>query len=212
MAFRFLDRYRSSPFTNGAGAAPSPRPVIRGSSSPRELFLERELAALRAEQAALARQERAAAANLADMQDSLDILAGEIDKRARAARDPDLRDRGQRMVATVKEFWSRQDDCAKTMPATVVSVMKHALGLEPLPHRFAAPPAAAAAQPAAVRATAQGIIDSGAVARNEREAPDVATGVVRKLRSDLPPVGSTARAMINADRKRRGLPPYGADE
>jgi hypothetical protein len=43
----------------------------------------------------------------------------------------------------------------------------------------------------------------------ERETRDVTTGAVRKLRSDLPPLGTTARAMINADRKRRGLPPYG---
>jgi hypothetical protein len=42
--------------------------------------------------------------------------------------------------------------------------------------------------------------------------PDVATGVVRKLRSDLPPLDSTARAMVNIDRKGRGLPPYGDDD
>jgi hypothetical protein len=40
----------------------------------------------------------------------------------------------------------------------------------------------------------------------------VRTGAVRKLRSDLPPVGTTARMMINADRKRGGLAPYGHDE
>jgi hypothetical protein len=66
--------------------------------------------------------------------------------------------------------------------------------------------------PQAVQASAQQIVDAGARARNERSAPDVRTGVARKLRSDLPPVGSTAREMINIDRKRRGLAPYGDDE
>jgi hypothetical protein len=94
----------------------------------------------------------------------------------------------------------------------VTQAIKIALGVEPSPWSGPAPPTATSAQPAAVRATAQGIIDSGARARNEREAPDVTTGTIRKLRSDLPPVGSTARAMINADRKRRGLAPYGDDD
>jgi hypothetical protein len=206
--FRFL---RSSPATNG-GVAPT-RPIARGANT-REAELRAELDALRAEQAAMVRRERTAAANLDRMRDSLDVLAGEIDKRTKATRDPDLRDRGQRMVSTVKEFWSRQDDCGASTPSIVVSVMRHALGLAPLPHQFAAPTRAvqAAASIAPHQATAQEIIDSGARARNDREAPDVVTGAVRKLRSDLPPVGTTARQMINADRKRRGLPPYGDDE
>jgi hypothetical protein len=171
---------------------------------------------LLAERAALARREREGAKNLARMQDALDVLAGEIDRRARATRDHDLRDRGERMIATVRNFWDRQDDCSKSMPATV-------LGLEPWPKHLAslrAPQAAAStaaactaeAFTASYQAAAQAIVDAGARARGERVAPDVATGMVRRLRSELPPVGSTARAMIDADRKRRGIPPYGDDE
>jgi hypothetical protein len=201
MVFRFLRPNLESM----NGVTPS-RPITRG-ASPREAELQRELDALLAERAALVRQERSAAANLARMQDTLDVLAGEIDKRAKAARDPDLRDRGQRMVTTVKEFWARQDDCGTTTPSTVVAVIK------PLPHQFAWPSRVPPAAPSAAhQASVQEVIDAGARARNEREAPDVTTGVVRKLRSDLPPVGTTARQMINIDRKRRGLPPYGDDE
>jgi hypothetical protein len=208
MVFRFLDpRYRrpgAGPSTNGGGA--SSRPFARGPEA-REAALQRELDALLAERAALARQERAAAQNLARMQDALDVLAGEIDRRARASRDHDLLDRGERMVSAVKDFWAKQDDCSKSTPATVVGVIKNVLGLEPWPEHLAslrAPQATASAAPQ--RAKAQDIIDAGARARGERVAPDVTTGVVRKLRSELPPVGSAARAVIDAGRRARGEP------
>jgi hypothetical protein len=47
--------------------------------------------------------------------------------------------------------------------------------------------------------TAALILKAGARARGEIPQP-------------LPPVGSTARMIVNADRKRRGLAPYGDDE
>jgi hypothetical protein len=47
--------------------------------------------------------------------------------------------------------------------------------------------------------TARLILEAGAKARG-------------KIPQPLPPVGSTARMIVNADRKRRGLPPYGDDE
>jgi hypothetical protein len=216
MVFRFLDpRYRrpdAGPSTNGGCG-----PFARGLNT-REAALQRELDALLAERAAIARQEREGAKNLARMQDALDVLAGEIDRRARATRDRDLRERGERMVSAVKDFWAKQDDCNKDMPATVTGLIKNVLGLEPWPQQLAslrAPQAAAstaAASTASHQAAAQGIIDAGARARGERAAPDVVTGAIRKLRSDLPAVGSAARVMINIDRKRRGLPPYGDDD
>jgi hypothetical protein len=171
MVFRF-PRYRSSPATNG-GVVPS-RPLVRGSSA-REAELQRELDTLLAERAALVRQERAAAQNLARMQDSLDVLAGEIDRRARTTRDHDLRDRAERMIARVKSYLSKQDGC-DIKPATVTSAIKVALGLEPSPHRFASPLAPQVVASPAPQATAQAIIDSGARARGDREAPDVVTG------------------------------------
>jgi hypothetical protein len=177
--FRF-PRYRSSPATNGV--VPS-RPLARGSSE-REGALQRELDALLAERAALVRQERAAAQNLARMQDSLDVLAGEIDRRAKQTRDPDLGDRGHRMVATVKEFWARQDDCGKSMPATVVSVIKNVLGLEPWPQQFASlrAPSPASAPIDPIR-TAADIVTAGKKARAEIQpatpSDPTAAGIVR---------------------------------
>jgi hypothetical protein len=222
MVFDFFgSRYRpGAPSTNGGGG-PSSR--FAPGPNAREAALQRELDSLLAERAALSRRERDAAKNLARMQDALDVLAGEIDRRAMASRDSDLRERGEKTIAAVKDFWNRQDDCSKTMPETVTDLIKNVLGLEPWPKHLAglrAPQAAAstaaartaAASTASLQAAAQAIVDAGARARGERVAPDVATGIVRRLRSELPPVGSTARAMIDADRKRRGMPPYGDDE
>jgi hypothetical protein len=157
MVFRFLNR---APF-NGAGAAPSPRPIARGASS-REAALQREVDALRAQQAALARQERTAAANLARMQDSLDALSNEIDRRAKTTRDVELQTRGERMIAGVKAFFAKQDGC-DIKPATVTAAIKIALGLErPL---FAAVPPSPAAAAESHRASAQQIVDAGNPAR-----------------------------------------------
>jgi hypothetical protein len=189
MVFRFL-----RPIGSTNGVTPS-RPLTRG-SSPREAALQRELDALLAERAALARQERAAAQNLARMQDTLDVLAGEIDRKAKATRDPDLRDRGHRMVATVKEFWARQDDCSKTMPATVVGVIRNVLGMDPWPEHLAS-----------LRAPQTAVAPIDPV----RTAADIVTAG-KRARAEIPPAtpsDPTAAAIVRAGRRARNEP---ADE
>jgi hypothetical protein len=76
------------------------------------------------------------------------------------------------------------DDCSKSMPATVVAVIKHALGIELLPHRFASPPAPqGAAAPIDPVKLGAGIIAAGKRARAEippsAPADPVAAGIVR---------------------------------
>jgi hypothetical protein len=189
MVFRFLGPRFGQP--SSAGVPPT-RSILRGSSSVREAALERELAALRAQQAALARQERVAAQNLDALRDSLDVLAGEIDKRAKASRDPDLQKRGERMITDVKAFLAKQGDC-DIKPSTVTAAIKIGLGLEPLPHRFAAP----RAPPAAVVP-----IDPA-----RRAAEIVAAG--RKARAETPPEkpsDPTAAGIVAAGRRARNEP------
>jgi hypothetical protein len=203
------------PSRNGSGDSASPfssRPSFVG-PSPRELALERELAALRREQAALVREEAKGRANLIALEDRLDTLANEIDTIARRTRDPGLRGNAAAMIDNVKAIATREGGVGRDTAQAVVEAIKVALGLEPSPYQFTSPRAPQATPSAtAHQTTAQDIVDAGARARGAAEAPDVVTGVIRKLRSDLPPVGSAARAMLNADRKRRGLPPYGDDE
>jgi hypothetical protein len=200
MVFRFLGPRFGQP-SNGAGAAPA-RPILRGSPSPREAALERELAALRAQQAALVSQERTAAANLDRMRDSLDVLAGEIDKRARAARDPDLRARSERMITDVKAYLARQDGC-DIRPATVATAIRIALGLErpPIGAVVGAPSAAPSAAP---EATAQGIVDAGAKLRGDSTSTDVRTGQPRPLPSPLAKLDPVARGIVRQGRLAKG--------
>jgi hypothetical protein len=199
MVFRFLNR---APF-NGAGAAPSPRPVMRG-SSPRETQLQRELDALRAEQAALARQERAAAANLADMQDALDVLAGEIDVLARRTRDPALRENGAAMITNVKAWASREGGVGRNTARAVTQAIKIALGVERSP--WAGPaPAAAPAQPVAV-ADPQSIVDAGAKLRGDSMSTDVRTGQPRPLPSPLAKIDPAAAGIVRAGNRARNEP------
>jgi hypothetical protein len=103
--FKFLGPLRPPAAGNG-GSFPSYPP---SRATPREIALQRELDELRAQQAALVREEREAAANVGRLQDSLDILAGEIDRRSRAVRDPELRQRGERMIANAKRLVRRGD-------------------------------------------------------------------------------------------------------
>jgi hypothetical protein len=213
MAFRFFGP-RVPPIGSNGGSPP------RSYAGPtaRERELEAEVRALRAGQAQLVRAEEEARTNLGAIQDSLDVLAGEIDKRARAVRDPALAEHGAKVIGRVRRYIA-QRGARNLSPSTLATMIRCFIGLE-RPERgswiesFMEESAAKASprSPQAVQASAQQIVDAGARARNERSAPDVRTGVVRKLRSDLPPVGSTARDMINIDRKRRGLAPYGDDE
>jgi hypothetical protein len=205
MVFRFLNR---SPF-NSAGAAPSPRPAMRGASprasdpSARELALEAELAALRREQAVLVREEAKERANLTALEDKLDTLANEIDSVARRTRNPALRENGVAMVARVKA--AAQTNGAGRNTQIIVDTIKYALGIGPSPWTGAAPPAASA-QPAAVRATAQEIIDSGNRAAGRNTSTDVRTGEPKPLPSPLTRIDPAAAGIVRAGRRARNEP------
>jgi hypothetical protein len=116
-----------------------PRPTIGTSGSPprsyaggptaREIALENEVRALRAEQARLVEREREAANNLANIHDSLDALAGEIDRRGKATRDYELRERGEKLIARARGI-ARERGGRNILPATLTSLVKAFLGLE----------------------------------------------------------------------------------
>jgi hypothetical protein len=190
---RFLDRYR---FANGGAVAPS-RPVMRGVNT-REAQLQRELDALLAERGVLARAEAEERQNLARLQDRLDILAGEIDALARRTRDPALRENGAAMVARVKA--AAQTNGAGRNAQIVVDTIKYALGIGPLPWAGPTPPVAPPGQPAAVRATAQEIVDAGAKVRGDQTSTDVRTGEPRPLPSPVARLDPVARGIIRQGR------------
>jgi hypothetical protein len=193
MAFRFLDRYRGPGFTNGGAVVPS-RPLARGASS-REAELQAELDRLYAERATLARTEAAERANLVRLQDRLDILSNEIDKKAKASRDRDLAERGAAMISRVKA--AAQANGAGHNAQIVVDTIRYALGIGPSPWTGAAPPAATSAQPAAVVP-----IDPA-----RRAAEIVAAG--RKARGETPPSppsDPTAAGIVRAGRRARNEP------
>jgi hypothetical protein len=199
MAFRrFLDRYR--PFTNGGAVVPS-RPIMRGAS--RETELQAELDRLYRERAVLAREEAEGRQNLARLQDRLDILSGEIDALARRTRDPELRERGARMIAGVKANASQYG--ASRDPRNIVRVIKYALGLESSPWAGAAP-AAPPAQPAAV-ADPQAIVDAGAKLRGDNMSVDIHTGQPRSLVSPLTKLDPTARGIVRQGRLAKNEKP-----
>jgi hypothetical protein len=127
MVFRFLGSRR--PSVDGNSGLSQSYPSLMGRATPREIALQAELDVLRAQQAALARKEREAAANLADLQDGLDRLAGEIDRRAKATRDHELRERGEKMIAKAKRLV--RDGVAGRIPATTLMTMVRVfLGME----------------------------------------------------------------------------------
>jgi hypothetical protein len=182
-----LFRFLRSPATNGGGVVPS-RPSFAG-PSPRELALERELAGLRREQAVLVRAERQAGENLERLRDELDILANEIDKRAKASRDRGLAERAAVTIANVKAWADKQDGC-DIKPATVTTAILIALGLEASPHRVA-PPLGAVVP-----------IDPA-----KRAAEIVAAG--RKARAETPaemPSDPTAAGIVAAGKRARNEP------
>jgi hypothetical protein len=187
-------RGRGSPFTPRAS---DPRS--------REAELQRELDALYAERAALARQERTAAQNLVRMQDTLDALSNEITRRAKSSRDHDLQTRAEQMIAGVRAFFAKQDGC-DIKPSTVTAAIKIGLGLE-RSLWTAALPAAASAQPAAVRATAQDIVDAGAKLRGDNMSTDVRTGQPRPLPSPLATLDPVARGIVRQGRLAKGEKP-----
>jgi hypothetical protein len=172
---------------------PPSRPLARGPNT-REAELRAELDALYAEQARVARVEAEERQNLARLQDRLDILAGEIDKKAKASRDRDLAERGAAMVARVKA--AAQTNGAGRNTQIIVDTIKYALGIGPSPWTGAAPPATSA-QPAAVVP-----IDPA-----KRAAEIVAAG--RKARAETPPEmpsDPTAAGIVRAGKRARNEP------
>jgi hypothetical protein len=187
------------PSRNGSGDSASPfssRPSA--GPSPRELSLERELATLRAQQAALVRAEAEERANLTALEDRLDTLANEIDTVARRARNPALRENGAAMISRVKA--AAQTNGAGCNTQIVVDTIKYALGIGPSPWAGPAPPAAPSAQPAAVRADPQAIVDAGAKLRGDSMSTDVRTGQPRPLPSPVATLDPVARGIVRQGR------------
>jgi hypothetical protein len=175
-------RGRGSPFTPRAS-----------DPSSRETELQAELDRLYAERATLARAEAAERANLVRLQDRLDILSNEIDKKAKASRDRDLAERGAAMIARVKA--AAQANGAGRNAQVVVDTIRYALGIGPSPWTGAAP--AAVRPPAAVVP-----IDP------TRLAADIVTAG-RKARAELPPsppADPTAAGIVRAGQRARNEP------
>jgi hypothetical protein len=192
-----LDDYFIKRRRGGGNGSSSPFTPRASDPSPRELALEGELAALRREQASLVRAEAAERANLTALQDRLDTLANEIDTVARRTRDPELRERGARMIAGVRANASQYGASRDTR--TIMRVIKYALGIEPSP--WAGPaPAATPAQPTAVRADPQAIVDAGAKLRGDNMSVDIGTGQPRPLPSPMAKLDPVARGIIRQGR------------
>jgi hypothetical protein len=205
MAFRFFGP-RPTIGTNGTGSPPR----SYAGSTPRERELEAEVRALRAEQARLVRAEEEARNNLSTIQDSLDVLAGEIDRRAKAVRDPELRQRGERMIARAKRIVAERGGRHIT-PAVVVDLVKAFVGLEKRSgwiKVFLEESAAKSSRrpPEAVQASAQGIVDAGNAARGQRDSIDIRTGRPKPLPSSLASIDPTARDIVRAGRRARNQP------
>jgi hypothetical protein len=210
--FRFLGP-RRPPAAGAAGNGGSFPSYPPARATPREIALQRELDELRSQQAALARAEREAANNLANVQDALDALSTEIDKRARSARDPELRVRGERAIANVKSYLARRSDAGRIFtPATLTSLIRQFVGLERAEgwvRTFldeSAERTSSQRPPQAVQATAQGIVDAGSAARGQRDSIDIRTGRPRPLPSPIATLDPAAKDIIRAGRRARNQP------
>jgi hypothetical protein len=183
MAFRrFLDRYRLGPgFTNGGGVVPS-RPIMRGANS-REAELQAELDRLYRERAVLARAEAEGRQNLARLQDQLDILANEIDRKAKASRDRGLAERGAAVISNVRAWADKQDGVGPDTARAAIQGIKIALGVEPSPWTGPAPraPQGAVVPIDPVKRAAE-IVAAGRKARGEtlpeKPSDPIAAGIV----------------------------------
>jgi hypothetical protein len=199
-----LDDYFPRRRRGGGNGSSSPFTPRASDPSTRELALEAELAALRRDQAVLVRAERRERENLARLQDELDILANEIDKKAKASRDRNLAACGAATIANVKAWASKQDGVGHNTARAAIKGIKVALGIERSPWSGPAP-AAASAQPAAV-ADPQSIVDAGAKLRGDSMSTDVRTGAPRPLPSPLAKLDPVARGIIRQGRAARNEP------
>jgi hypothetical protein len=188
----FIKRRRAR--GNGSFSPFTPR---ASDPSSREVELQAELDRLYRERAALVRAEAEGRQNLARLQDQLDILANEIDRRAKASRERDLAERGAATIANVRAWASRQDGVGRNTPRAVTKAIMYALGLERPPPGFAAvPPSSATAH----QATAQDIVDAGNRARGSSTSVDVRTGAPKPLPSPITKLDPVARGIIRQGR------------
>jgi hypothetical protein len=210
MAFRFLGP--RGPSIGGTTNGGTPPRSYTGGPTAREIALENEVRTLRAEQARLVEREREAANNLANIHDSLDVLAGEIDRRGKATRDYELRENGGRLIARAKRIASDRGG-RNIQPATLVSLIKAMVGLErptgwikvfldEAAERTSSP----RRQPQPVTLAAQEVIDAGAAARGERDSIDIRTGRPRPLSSPLTGLDPVAREIVRLGRRARNEP------
>jgi hypothetical protein len=196
MFFRHLLGQSRGPLA--AGTWP-PRSVQSAGPTARERQLEAELAALRAQQTRLAREESQITAQQVALRDALDRLAGEIDDRAIALGDPGLPARGRQMRARIEAL--HPEGMRPGTLSAFLSAVRIMMGTERAPYDLPAPlPRTALAplpQQPAPRSTADVVklvLDAGAKARGEQPTP-------------LPPKGSIERLVIDAGNRARGEEP-----